>query len=198
MVQLGASTQREASAASALTPMSWARMAGPVWVSWGHGSVEREDGSRLPQDVCRCTAQPGLHEVKIPMSGSTFRSEHLSLSQPHEFRAAPICPAVTGSLLHGGEVGCLCPPPGTLGSWPVGGLGSWHSFSRHTGTPPTGCAVGLARWEDRHCLPASPLTWPILYPDSGRLPRASWVSIALGALLIGGMAGLTWTVIYRW
>ncbi|XP_058523361.1 thyroid peroxidase [Ochotona princeps] len=34
--------------------------------------------------------------------------------------------------------------------------------------------------------------------DSGRLPRASWVSIALGALLIGVMAGLTWTVICRW
>ncbi|XP_040586647.1 thyroid peroxidase isoform X2 [Mesocricetus auratus] len=34
--------------------------------------------------------------------------------------------------------------------------------------------------------------------DSGRLPRASWVSIALGALLIGGLASLTWTVICRW
>nr|XP_051685939.1 thyroid peroxidase [Oryctolagus cuniculus] len=34
--------------------------------------------------------------------------------------------------------------------------------------------------------------------DSGRLPRASWVSIALGALLVGGMAVLTWTVICRW
>ncbi|XP_008576610.1 PREDICTED: thyroid peroxidase [Galeopterus variegatus] len=34
--------------------------------------------------------------------------------------------------------------------------------------------------------------------DSGRLPWASWVSIALGALLVGGLAGLTWTVICRW
>ncbi|XP_012666046.1 thyroid peroxidase isoform X3 [Otolemur garnettii] len=34
--------------------------------------------------------------------------------------------------------------------------------------------------------------------DSGRLPQASWVSIALGALLVGGSAGLTWTVICRW
>ncbi|XP_040478807.1 thyroid peroxidase isoform X4 [Ursus maritimus] len=34
--------------------------------------------------------------------------------------------------------------------------------------------------------------------DSGRLPKASLVSIALGALLVGGLAGLTWTVICRW
>nr|XP_048295540.1 thyroid peroxidase [Myodes glareolus] len=34
--------------------------------------------------------------------------------------------------------------------------------------------------------------------DSGRLSRASWVSIALGALLVGGLASLTWTVICRW
>ncbi|XP_047601143.1 LOW QUALITY PROTEIN: thyroid peroxidase [Lutra lutra] len=34
--------------------------------------------------------------------------------------------------------------------------------------------------------------------DSGRLPKASWVSIALGALLVGGLAGLTWTVVCRW
>uniref|UniRef100_A0A7N5JVY4 Thyroid peroxidase n=1 Tax=Ailuropoda melanoleuca TaxID=9646 RepID=A0A7N5JVY4_AILME len=33
--------------------------------------------------------------------------------------------------------------------------------------------------------------------DSGRLPKASLVSIALGALLVGGLAGLTWTVICR-
>uniref|UniRef100_A0A2K6UMP7 Thyroid peroxidase n=1 Tax=Saimiri boliviensis boliviensis TaxID=39432 RepID=A0A2K6UMP7_SAIBB len=31
--------------------------------------------------------------------------------------------------------------------------------------------------------------------DSRNLPRASWVSISLAALLIGGVAGLTWTVI---
>uniref|UniRef100_A0A8C6A778 Thyroid peroxidase n=1 Tax=Marmota marmota marmota TaxID=9994 RepID=A0A8C6A778_MARMA len=34
--------------------------------------------------------------------------------------------------------------------------------------------------------------------DSGRLPRASWASMALGALLIAGLAALTWTVICRW
>uniref|UniRef100_A0A2I2YBP3 Thyroid peroxidase n=1 Tax=Gorilla gorilla gorilla TaxID=9595 RepID=A0A2I2YBP3_GORGO len=34
--------------------------------------------------------------------------------------------------------------------------------------------------------------------DSGRLPRATWVSILLAALLIGGFAGLTSTVICRW
>nr|AIY27455.1 thyroid peroxidase [Fukomys anselli] len=34
--------------------------------------------------------------------------------------------------------------------------------------------------------------------DSGRLPRASWVSLALGALLIGILVGVTWTVICRW
>ncbi|XP_011380530.1 thyroid peroxidase, partial [Pteropus vampyrus] len=34
--------------------------------------------------------------------------------------------------------------------------------------------------------------------DSGRLPKASLVSIALGALLVGSLAGLTWTVICRW
>uniref|UniRef100_A0A8C6R058 Thyroid peroxidase n=1 Tax=Nannospalax galili TaxID=1026970 RepID=A0A8C6R058_NANGA len=34
--------------------------------------------------------------------------------------------------------------------------------------------------------------------DSGRLPRASWVSIALGAILVGGLASLTWTMICRW
>ncbi|XP_057598664.1 thyroid peroxidase [Hippopotamus amphibius kiboko] len=34
--------------------------------------------------------------------------------------------------------------------------------------------------------------------DSGRLPRASVVSIALGAVLICGLAGLTWTVVCRW
>ncbi|XP_048208200.1 thyroid peroxidase [Perognathus longimembris pacificus] len=34
--------------------------------------------------------------------------------------------------------------------------------------------------------------------DSGRLPRASWVSIALAGILVGGLAGLSWTVICRW
>ncbi|XP_054533636.1 thyroid peroxidase isoform X6 [Pan troglodytes] len=34
--------------------------------------------------------------------------------------------------------------------------------------------------------------------DSGRLPRATWISISLAALLIGGFAGLTSTVICRW
>ncbi|XP_025209661.1 thyroid peroxidase isoform X4 [Theropithecus gelada] len=34
--------------------------------------------------------------------------------------------------------------------------------------------------------------------DSGRLPRATWVSISLAALLIGVLAGLTSTVICRW
>ncbi|KAM6149578.1 thyroid peroxidase [Erethizon dorsatum] len=34
--------------------------------------------------------------------------------------------------------------------------------------------------------------------DSGRLPRASWVSLALGVLLVGILAGVTWTVICRW
>ncbi|XP_011844919.1 PREDICTED: thyroid peroxidase [Mandrillus leucophaeus] len=34
--------------------------------------------------------------------------------------------------------------------------------------------------------------------DSGRLPRATWVSMSLAALLIGGLAGLTSTVICRW
>uniref|UniRef100_A0A2K5TRL1 Sushi domain-containing protein n=1 Tax=Macaca fascicularis TaxID=9541 RepID=A0A2K5TRL1_MACFA len=39
---------------------------------------------------------------------------------------------------------------------------------------------------------------PPLCKDSGRLPRATWVSISLAALLIGGLAGLTSTVICRW
>ncbi|XP_054199622.1 thyroid peroxidase isoform X14 [Homo sapiens] len=34
--------------------------------------------------------------------------------------------------------------------------------------------------------------------DSGRLPRATWISMSLAALLIGGFAGLTSTVICRW
>uniref|UniRef100_A0A8C0DQ32 Thyroid peroxidase n=1 Tax=Balaenoptera musculus TaxID=9771 RepID=A0A8C0DQ32_BALMU len=34
--------------------------------------------------------------------------------------------------------------------------------------------------------------------DSGRLPRASMVSIVLGAVLVCGLAGLTWTVVCRW
>ncbi|KAB1267288.1 Thyroid peroxidase [Camelus dromedarius] len=34
--------------------------------------------------------------------------------------------------------------------------------------------------------------------DSGRLPRASMVSFALGAVLVCGLAGLTWTVVCRW
>ncbi|XP_027955460.1 thyroid peroxidase [Eumetopias jubatus] len=34
--------------------------------------------------------------------------------------------------------------------------------------------------------------------DSGRLPNASLVSIVLGALLVGGLAGLTWTAVCRW
>ena len=34
--------------------------------------------------------------------------------------------------------------------------------------------------------------------DSGRLPKASWVSVVLGALLVGGLAVLTWTVVCRW
>uniref|UniRef100_A0A2K5PJ80 Thyroid peroxidase n=2 Tax=Cebus imitator TaxID=2715852 RepID=A0A2K5PJ80_CEBIM len=34
--------------------------------------------------------------------------------------------------------------------------------------------------------------------DSRSLPWASWVSISLAVLLIGGLAGLTWTVICRW
>ncbi|XP_063450745.1 thyroid peroxidase isoform X4 [Pan paniscus] len=34
--------------------------------------------------------------------------------------------------------------------------------------------------------------------DSGRLPRATWISISLAALLIGGFTGLTSTVICRW
>ncbi|XP_004436492.1 PREDICTED: thyroid peroxidase [Ceratotherium simum simum] len=34
--------------------------------------------------------------------------------------------------------------------------------------------------------------------DSGRLPKASLVSLVLGALLVGGLAGLTWMVICRW
>lgn len=38
----------------------------------------------------------------------------------------------------------------------------------------------------------------LLTPDSGRLPKASLLSIALGALLVIGLAGLTWTVICRW
>uniref|UniRef100_A0A8C9KZ91 Thyroid peroxidase n=1 Tax=Phocoena sinus TaxID=42100 RepID=A0A8C9KZ91_PHOSS len=34
--------------------------------------------------------------------------------------------------------------------------------------------------------------------DSGRLPRASMVSIMLGAVLVCGLAGLTWMVVCRW
>lgn len=45
---------------------------------------------------------------------------------------------------------------------------------------------------------AGPLTCCVLAPDSGRLPKASLVSIVLGALLVGGLAGLAWTVIGRW
>lgn len=42
------------------------------------------------------------------------------------------------------------------------------------------------------------LTGYALVPDSGRLPRASVVSLVLGATLICGLAGLTWTVVCRW
>lgn len=38
----------------------------------------------------------------------------------------------------------------------------------------------------------------VLAPDSGRLPRASMVSIVLGAVLVCGLAGLTWMVVCRW
>lgn len=41
-------------------------------------------------------------------------------------------------------------------------------------------------------------TSSVLVPDSGRLPRASVVSLVLGAVLICGLAGLTWTVVCRW
>lgn len=34
--------------------------------------------------------------------------------------------------------------------------------------------------------------------DSGRLPRASVVSLVLGAVLVCSLAGLTWTVVCRW
>ncbi|XP_024852144.1 LOW QUALITY PROTEIN: thyroid peroxidase [Bos taurus] len=34
--------------------------------------------------------------------------------------------------------------------------------------------------------------------DSGRLPRASVVSLVLGAMLVCSLAGLTWTVVCRW
>uniref|UniRef100_A0A5F9C782 Thyroid peroxidase n=1 Tax=Oryctolagus cuniculus TaxID=9986 RepID=A0A5F9C782_RABIT len=47
------------------------------------------------------------------------------------------------------------------------------------------------------CTPEGWDSRPPACKDSGRLPRASWVSIALGALLVGGMAVLTWTVICR-
>ncbi|XP_024308860.1 thyroid peroxidase isoform X7 [Homo sapiens] len=39
---------------------------------------------------------------------------------------------------------------------------------------------------------------PPLCKDSGRLPRVTWISMSLAALLIGGFAGLTSTVICRW
>uniref|UniRef100_A0A8C0DT74 Thyroid peroxidase n=1 Tax=Balaenoptera musculus TaxID=9771 RepID=A0A8C0DT74_BALMU len=39
---------------------------------------------------------------------------------------------------------------------------------------------------------------PPVCKDSGRLPRASMVSIVLGAVLVCGLAGLTWTVVCRW
>lgn len=45
---------------------------------------------------------------------------------------------------------------------------------------------------------AGSLTGYALVPDSGRLPRASVVSLVLGAVLICGLAGLTWTVVCRW
>uniref|UniRef100_A0A2K5DHK0 Thyroid peroxidase n=1 Tax=Aotus nancymaae TaxID=37293 RepID=A0A2K5DHK0_AOTNA len=50
-------------------------------------------------------------------------------------------------------------------------------------------------------LTCTPEGWDFQPPrckDSRSLPRASWVSISLAALLIGGLAGLTWTVICRW
>lgn len=42
------------------------------------------------------------------------------------------------------------------------------------------------------------LTSSVLAPDSGRLPKASLVSLALGALLVGCLAGLAWMAICRW
>ncbi|XP_049758541.1 thyroid peroxidase isoform X5 [Elephas maximus indicus] len=39
---------------------------------------------------------------------------------------------------------------------------------------------------------------PPVCKDSGRLPKASFVSITLGGVLIGGLAALTWLVICRW
>uniref|UniRef100_A0A2K6GJJ4 Thyroid peroxidase n=1 Tax=Propithecus coquereli TaxID=379532 RepID=A0A2K6GJJ4_PROCO len=53
----------------------------------------------------------------------------------------------------------------------------------------------------REQLACTPQGWdfqPPLCKDSGRLPRASWVSIALGALLVGGVTGLSWVAICRW
>lgn len=41
-------------------------------------------------------------------------------------------------------------------------------------------------------------TSSVLVPDSGKLPRASVVSLVLGAVLVCGLAGLTWTVVCRW
>lgn len=41
-------------------------------------------------------------------------------------------------------------------------------------------------------------TGSALVPDSGRLPRASVVSLVLGAVLVCSLAGLTWTVVCRW
>lgn len=42
------------------------------------------------------------------------------------------------------------------------------------------------------------LTSSVLAPDSGRLPKASLVSLALGALLVSCLAGLAWMAICRW
>uniref|UniRef100_A0A452FHV5 Thyroid peroxidase n=1 Tax=Capra hircus TaxID=9925 RepID=A0A452FHV5_CAPHI len=39
---------------------------------------------------------------------------------------------------------------------------------------------------------------PPVCRDSGKLPRASVVSLVLGAVLVCGLAGLTWTVVCRW
>lgn len=62
-------------------------------------------------------------------------------------------------------------------------------------------ALGRAGWGLQGTLAAALGGGSLTYsfsPDSGRLPKASLVSIALGALLVGGLAGLTWTVICRW
>lgn len=86
---------------------------------------------------------------------------------------------------------CLC----SCCSW----AGPCPSMScRRCGSSPGGSGWVQVRHVGRCPRPGGLSHRHILTPDSGRLPKASLVSITLGALLVCVLAGLTWTAICWW